>query len=67
MEPEASSVLYEESLYFEKEPEDRNAGIRIINLTKKFDKKVVVDKLTLNFYEGQVTALLGYTKTRYDQ
>ncbi|XP_005105583.1 ATP-binding cassette sub-family A member 3 [Aplysia californica] len=48
---------------FEKEPNDP-AGIQIRNLRKVYgkgtSKKVAVAGMTLNMYEGQITALLGH-------
>ncbi|XP_067927873.1 phospholipid-transporting ATPase ABCA3-like [Watersipora subatra] len=52
------------SEYFEEEPVDSTAGISIKGLTKKFKSKgknkVAVDNLSLNMYDGQITALLGH-------
>ncbi|XP_053412499.1 phospholipid-transporting ATPase ABCA3 [Nycticebus coucang] len=50
--------------YFEAEPEDLVAGIKIKHLSKVFrvgnkDKAAVRD-LNLNLYEGQITVLLGH-------
>ncbi|OXA56781.1 ATP-binding cassette sub-family A member 3 [Folsomia candida] len=44
------------------EPSSRNlkAGIQIKNLTKIFGRKTAVNKLNLEIYEGQITALLGH-------
>ncbi|CAL1544560.1 unnamed protein product [Lymnaea stagnalis] len=49
---------------FEKEPNEK-AGIKIRNLRKVYGKgkekaKVAVAGMTLNMYEGQITALLGH-------
>lgn len=44
---------------YEEEPELR-AGIRILNLTKKFGDKCAVDRLCLNLYENQISVLLGH-------
>ncbi|XP_072169976.1 uncharacterized protein [Diadema setosum] len=49
----------------EEEPSTLPLGVAIKNLTKIYrsccrDEKVAVDNLTLNFFEGQVTALLGH-------
>ncbi|CAL8072882.1 unnamed protein product [Orchesella dallaii] len=44
---------------FEKEPNSR-AGIKISGLTKIFGDKIAVNNLHLNFYENQITALLGH-------
>ncbi|XP_044088738.1 phospholipid-transporting ATPase ABCA3-like [Neovison vison] len=68
----ALSVKYKEdkgiidtikSDYFEEEPVDLVAGIRIQHLYKEFtvekDTIVAVKNLTFNVYEGQITILLG--------
>lgn len=52
----------------EEEPDGLPLGISIQRLSKKFStgflgrrKKILaVDNLTLNFYEGQITAILGH-------
>lgn len=44
---------------FQAEP-DAYAGIQIKGLTKIFGKKLAVNNLSINFYENQVTALLGH-------
>uniref|UniRef100_A0A2K6EEP9 ATP binding cassette subfamily A member 3 n=1 Tax=Propithecus coquereli TaxID=379532 RepID=A0A2K6EEP9_PROCO len=50
--------------YFEAEPEDLVAGIKIKHLSKVFrvgnKDKVAVRDLNLNLYEGQITVLLGH-------
>ncbi|CAG5125756.1 unnamed protein product [Candidula unifasciata] len=48
------------SKYFEKEPTDKEAGIRICNLKKTFGRKVAVAGTSLNMYKGQITVLLGH-------
>lgn len=45
---------------FEEEPTNLKAGIRIQNLSKSFGDKPVVNKLSLNIFEDQITALLGH-------
>lgn len=49
---------------FEEEPEGLTAGIRIKNIRKVFnkgssDEKLAVDGLSLDVFEGQISALLG--------
>lgn len=44
---------------FEKEPKDLKIGIKIDELGKKIDEKIILRNLTLNVYEGQITILLG--------
>lgn len=45
---------------FEEEPSNLNVGIRINDMSKKYGSKWVVNKLCLNIYEDQITALLGH-------
>lgn len=44
---------------FEEEPDEVTVGIQICNLSKQFGTKMAVNKLNLNLYQGQITALLG--------
>ncbi|XP_032221027.2 phospholipid-transporting ATPase ABCA3-like isoform X2 [Nematostella vectensis] len=49
--------------FLEKEPSRLHAGVVINSLKKVFSengKKVAVDGVSLNMYEGQITALLGH-------
>ncbi len=46
--------------YIETEPFHLPVGISLKGLTRKFKDKAVVDNLSLNFFEGQKTALLGH-------
>ncbi|XP_044533206.1 phospholipid-transporting ATPase ABCA3-like [Gracilinanus agilis] len=50
--------------FFEPEPADLQAGIRIKNLSKTYligrKKKQAIKNLSLNLYEGQITVLLGH-------
>ncbi|XP_050094334.1 phospholipid-transporting ATPase ABCA1-like isoform X1 [Anopheles aquasalis] len=50
----------EASPYFETEPTIERAGVRIMNLRKVYGKKVAVERLNLNMYDGQITVLLGH-------
>ncbi len=45
---------------FEREPSDLYSSVKIRNLTKVFDDNKVVDSLSLNFYENQITGFLGH-------
>ncbi|XP_041364383.1 uncharacterized protein LOC121379797 [Gigantopelta aegis] len=45
---------------FEPAPVGLDVGMSVYHLTKKFGKSLVVNDLTAEFYEGQVTALLGH-------
>eukprot|EP00123_Amoebidium_parasiticum_P018720 comp24269_c0_seq1/m.45256 comp24269_c0_seq1/g.45256 ORF comp24269_c0_seq1/g.45256 comp24269_c0_seq1/m.45256 type:complete len:1770 (-) comp24269_c0_seq1:99-5408(-) len=45
----------------EAEPPNLEAGVRIVNLSKKYDNgKLAVKSLSLNMYEDQITCLLGH-------
>ncbi|CAF0899716.1 unnamed protein product, partial [Brachionus calyciflorus] len=46
--------------FIEDEPIKIPIGIAIKKLTRKFKEKTVVNNLSLNFFEGQITALLGH-------
>jgi len=47
--------------YMEPEPENKYAGVQIKKLRRVFgSKKVVVQELTMNMYEDQITVLLGH-------
>ncbi|XP_071796832.1 phospholipid-transporting ATPase ABCA3-like [Asterias amurensis] len=60
--PPYPTIRRKQSLsFFEAEPQGLHAGIKIQGLTKVYGKdKVAVNGLTLNMYEGQITALLGH-------
>ncbi|XP_054279050.1 phospholipid-transporting ATPase ABCA1-like [Macrosteles quadrilineatus] len=45
---------------FEPPPKDTKIGISIQSLRKVFGPKVAVDKVNLDIYEGEITALLGH-------
>lgn len=45
---------------FEKDPVNLKPGIRIAEISKNFGRATVVDQLSLNMYEGQITVLLGH-------
>uniref|UniRef100_A0A182PES6 ABC transporter domain-containing protein n=1 Tax=Anopheles epiroticus TaxID=199890 RepID=A0A182PES6_9DIPT len=50
----------EAGIYFEEEPSIDRAGVRIVNLRKVYGKKVAVEGLNLNMFDGQITVLLGH-------
>ncbi len=53
----------ENSNFFEKEPTNLKATVKLKQLTKKFhvnfEERIKVNNLSLNFYENQVTGFLG--------
>lgn len=46
--------------YIEQEPQHLPQGISIRDMSRKFKERTVVNNLSLNFFEGQITALLGH-------
>ena len=52
------------SEFFEKTPEDLKSTVKISHLSKifkqGFDSKMVVNDLSLDFYENQITGFLGH-------
>ena len=46
--------------YIEQEPQHLPQGISIREMSRKFKERTVVNNLSLNFFEGQITALLGH-------
>ncbi|XP_071081907.1 phospholipid-transporting ATPase ABCA3-like [Haliotis cracherodii] len=61
---DASDVKHSDERHFEKEPNGLNPGVCIKNLSKVFGsgskKKVAVNGMNLNMYEGQISVLLGH-------
>ncbi|KAF5901914.1 ATP-binding cassette sub-family A member 1-like, partial [Clarias magur] len=55
-------ALEEQHGYLEKPPANLKAGVSIRNLVKvyKTGKKLAVDKLSLDFYQDQITSFLGH-------
>uniref|UniRef100_A0A8D8ZYL0 ATP-binding cassette sub-family A member 3 n=1 Tax=Cacopsylla melanoneura TaxID=428564 RepID=A0A8D8ZYL0_9HEMI len=45
---------------FEPPPPNAKVGIRVRDLTKNFGNFVAVDNVSIDFYEGTITALLGH-------
>lgn len=45
---------------FEQPPPNAKVGIRVRDLAKNFGNFVAVDNVSIDFYEGQITALLGH-------
>ncbi|XP_030838884.1 uncharacterized protein LOC100890089 isoform X4 [Strongylocentrotus purpuratus] len=64
-DPESGVALTSQDPVVEEDPSNHPVGIAILNLTKVYrscfkEEKVAVDSLSLNFFEGQVTAVLGH-------
>jgi ATP-binding cassette subfamily A (ABC1) protein 3 len=63
---EAEDIVYEEGVAVEpvsntlKEQAAQGKSIEIRKLRKVFGEKIAVDGLSLSFYKGQITALLGH-------
>ncbi|KAF6019162.1 ABCA3 [Bugula neritina] len=61
---DVEDVAVEKVQQFEPDPVNLTAGIQIKNLKKKFKSngitKIAVNDVSLNMYEGQITALLGH-------
>lgn len=52
---------YYSNEFIEEEPIGLRAGIQIRGLTKEYCKdRLAVNNISLNMYEGQITALLGH-------
>lgn len=57
----SESLLSDKDSKFEAPSQGLAVGIKIENLRKKYGSgKVAVDGVTLDIYEGQITALLGH-------
>ncbi|KAM9287173.1 glucosylceramide transporter ABCA12 [Morus bassanus] len=48
------------SPHLEPEPTDLTLGVSLRGITKVYGSKAAVDNLSLNFYEGNITSLLGH-------
>lgn len=46
--------------HVEPEPADLTLGVSLHGITKVYGSKAAVDNLSLNFYEGNITSLLGH-------
>jgi len=55
-------LLFVDSDSMEAEPKDKQIGVALRNLRKKYSstKRYAVDGLNLNFYEDQITSFLGH-------
>lgn len=57
-EPKSRTHMSDED--YEKDPSNLKPGIKIIDMSKTFGKATVVNQLSLNMYEDQITVLLGH-------
>ncbi|CAL8074946.1 unnamed protein product [Orchesella dallaii] len=55
-----SSKANSNNPYFEHDPSQKQAGVEIRNLTKRFGDKTAVKRMNLKLFGDQVTALLGH-------
>ncbi|XP_045452693.1 phospholipid-transporting ATPase ABCA3-like [Melitaea cinxia] len=46
--------------YFEPPPKDMEVGIKIVNVSKVFEKHRALSEVTLDVYKGEITVLLGH-------
>ncbi|CAH2089850.1 unnamed protein product [Euphydryas editha] len=46
--------------YFEPPPNDMEVGIKIVNVSKVFEKHRALSEVTLDVYKGEITVLLGH-------
>ncbi|XP_043916268.1 phospholipid-transporting ATPase ABCA1-like [Protopterus annectens] len=55
-------IQNQNNAYIEPEPSSLKQGVSVRNLVKiyKTGKKLAVDELSVNFYEGQITSFLGH-------
>ncbi|KAI8796754.1 ATP-binding cassette sub-family A member 1, partial [Biomphalaria glabrata] len=53
-------MTHTESNWFEAMPADVKVGISVENISKVYNNKKVLDQLDLQFYENQITSLLGH-------
>ncbi|XP_053533603.1 phospholipid-transporting ATPase ABCA1 isoform X1 [Ictalurus punctatus] len=62
VDPDPLDALEQQNGYLEKPPSNLKAGVSIRNLVKvyKTGKKLAVDKLSLDFYQDQITSFLGH-------
>ncbi|XP_045485140.1 phospholipid-transporting ATPase ABCA1 isoform X2 [Pieris rapae] len=50
----------EDALFFEQPPRNAEVGIKIVNVSKVFDKKRVLNNVTMDVIKGEITVLLGH-------
>ncbi|KAL1517917.1 hypothetical protein ABEB36_001617 [Hypothenemus hampei] len=55
-----NDIVENEGEFFEPEPKNLRAGIKIRNLRKVFKNNAAVRNLSLNMYQDQITVLLGH-------
>ncbi|KAJ0173934.1 hypothetical protein K1T71_010080 [Dendrolimus kikuchii] len=51
---------YTDPRYFESAPLNLDVGIRVVDVSKVFDKQKALDGVSLDVYKGEITVLLGH-------
>ncbi|CAK1584899.1 unnamed protein product [Parnassius mnemosyne] len=57
---ESEEPITQDPLFFEEAPKNLEAGIKIVNVTKAFPKKLALSNVSLDIYKGEITVLLGH-------
>ncbi|XP_045528543.1 retinal-specific phospholipid-transporting ATPase ABCA4-like [Pieris brassicae] len=57
---ELEEMRQEDAMFFEQPPRNAEVGIKIVNVSKVFDKKRVVNDVTMDIIKGEITVLLGH-------
>ncbi|CAH2042701.1 unnamed protein product, partial [Iphiclides podalirius] len=57
---ELEEPIAQDPLYFEEAPKNLDVGIRIVNVSKVFNKNLVLSNVSLDIYKGEITVLLGH-------
>ncbi|CAG5055814.1 unnamed protein product [Parnassius apollo] len=57
---ESEEPITQDPLFFEDAPKNLEAGIKIVNVTKVFPKKLALSNVSLDIYKGEITVLLGH-------
>uniref|UniRef100_A0A2A4K545 ABC transporter domain-containing protein n=1 Tax=Heliothis virescens TaxID=7102 RepID=A0A2A4K545_HELVI len=59
-EDEEEDPIAHDPRFFEPTPPNMDVGIKIINVSKVFDKQVALRNVSLEVYKGEITVLLGH-------
>ncbi|XP_047503071.1 phospholipid-transporting ATPase ABCA1-like [Pieris napi] len=57
---ELEEMRDEDAMFFEQPPRNAEVGIKIVNVSKVFDKKRVVNNVSMDVLKGEITVLLGH-------